>query len=63
MSCNKHHLETEREELIIESRQQTQQFEEWNAIFETMSECKKLNFSELEIHAVLSNRFEIEIRK
>jgi hypothetical protein len=55
-------METETLE-IKDGNQLTHQFEEWNTLFELQSQCKNLGFSELEIHSVLSNRFELKKRK
>lgn len=45
---------------LKESNQSTHQFKEWHAVFELQSQCRKLGFSELEMHSVLSNRFELK---
>jgi hypothetical protein len=45
---------------LKDGNQPTHQFEEWNAVFELQSQCRKLGFSELEMHSVLSNRFELK---
>lgn len=65
-------LELEQEKLQLSSKQETleikdgnqlaHQFEEWNTLFELQAQCKNLGFSELQIHSVLSNKFQLKNR-
>ena len=45
---------------LKDGNQETYQFEEWDSLFELQSQCRKLGFSELEMHSALSNRFELK---
>lgn len=55
---------TKREELkkILkkEGNQLTHQFQEWWDVFQILSYGRKLKLSELEMHSILSNRFELK---
>jgi len=56
-------LEPKQETLEIkDGNQPAYQFDEWNTLFELQSQCRKIGLSELEIHSVLSNRFELKKR-
>lgn len=43
-----------------EGNQKTHQFQEWWDVFEILSYSRKLELSELEMHSILSNRFELK---
>ncbi len=43
-----------------EGNQNTHQFQEWWDVFEILSYGRKLELSELEMHSILSNRFELK---
>jgi len=60
---NLNNEEPEKETIEIkDGNQLTHQFEEWNTLFELQSQCKNLGFSELQIHSVLSNKFQLKSR-
>jgi uncharacterized SAM-binding protein YcdF (DUF218 family) len=43
-----------------EGKQQGNQFNEWWDVFEILSYCRKCELSEIEVHSILSNRFELK---
>lgn len=49
-----------KEILEKECNQKTHQFQEWWYVFEILSYGRKLQLSELEMHSILSNRFELK---
>jgi len=49
-----------KELLKKEGNQKTHQFKEWWDVFEILSYGRKLELSELEMHSILSNRFEMK---
>lgn len=49
-----------KEILEKEGNQKTHQFQEWWYVFEILSYGRKLQLSELEMHSILSNRFELK---
>jgi hypothetical protein len=53
-------IEELKEILKKEGKQKTYQFNEWWDVFEIISYVKKLELSELEMHSILSNRFELK---
>ena len=53
-------IEELKEILKKEGKQKTYQLNEWWDVFEIISYVKKLELSELEMHSILSNRFELK---
>jgi hypothetical protein len=53
-------MEELKEILKKEGNQKTHQFQEWWDVFEILSYGRKLELSELEMHSILSNRFELK---
>ena len=51
-----------KEVLKKEGNQKTHQFQEWWDVFEILSYGRKLELSEMEMHSILSNRFELKRR-
>ena len=43
-----------------EGNKESYQFSEWNEVFELMSNSRRAKLSEVYIHSILSNRFELK---
>jgi hypothetical protein len=53
-------IEELKEILKKEGKQKSNQFNEWWDVFEILSYCRKCELSEIEVHSILSNRFELK---
>lgn len=56
---SKTELKELKEILKKEGNKNTHQFKEWWGVFEILSYGRRLELSELEMHSILSNRYEI----